>query len=97
MLDPHRPCLYHPSDRAVDGTTAAECGLRRYTGKVAKRPQGEPDSDGISAAHALVRRDGLWHLVYAGVNEAHNHRHSHGTPTRTVMHATCEGLWEEAP
>jgi hypothetical protein len=235
VLDPHRPCLYHPSDRAVDGTTAAECGLQRYAGKVATRPEGEPsaparlvsndatnvyrlpdgtfemysvglievakddpryiahdnaagslrvidrytstdgldwtdrrrvlvpdaqdpidqqfyylavthtpqgrvgmlghyrvaaqtvdleacvstdgitwerphrrgwiprgepsepDSYGISAPHALVRRDGLWHLVYTGVNEAHNHRHSHGSPTRTIMHATCEGLWEEAP
>ena len=232
VLDPHRPCLYHPADRAVDGATAAEAGLSRSAKKVATRPDneppaparlvsndatnvyrladgtfemysvalvevakddpryiahdnaagwvrvidrytsarrpeldgpparararrpgpvdqqfyylsvthtprgrvgmlghyrveaqtmdleacfsadgitwqrdqrrpwiprgepGEPDSYGIYAPHALVQRDGLWHLFYTGVNEAHNHKHSHGPPTRVVMHATCENLWE---
>jgi hypothetical protein len=60
----------------------------RRRGRIPRGEPGEPDSYGISAPHALVRRDGLWHLVDTGVNEAHNHRHSHGTPTRTVMHAT---------
>ncbi len=232
VLDPHRPCLYHPADRAVDGATAAEVGLSRYAKKVATRPDheppatarlvsndatnvyrlpdgtfemysvalvevakddpryishdnaagwirvidrytsadglawtdrrrvlvpdaqdpvdqqfyylsvthtsrgrvgmlghyrvqaqtmdleacfsadgiawqrdqrrawivrgepGSPDSYGIYAPHALVQRDGLWHLFYNGVNEAHNHKHAHGPPTRVVMHATCESLWE---
>jgi len=232
VLDPHRACLYHPSDRAVDGPTAAAAGLRRLAKKVAIRPDneppapvrlvsndatnvyrlpdgtfemysvalievpkddpryiahdnaagwirvidrytsgdgldwtdrrrilapdandpvdlqfyylsvthtprgrigmlghyrveaqtmdlevcfsadgitwqrnqrrawiprgkpGEPDSYGIYAPHALVYRDGLWHLFYTGVNDAHNHKHSHGPPTRVVMHATCENLWE---
>ncbi|MBM3858401.1 MAG: hypothetical protein FJ395_01975 [Verrucomicrobia bacterium] len=231
VLDPHRPCLYHPSDRAVDGRTAAEAGLSRLAKKVATRPDneppapvrlvsndatnvyrlpdgtfemysvalievpkddpryiahdnaagwirvidryastdgldwtnrrrilvadandpvdqqfyylsvthtprgrigmlghyrvqaqtmdlevcfsadgitwqrdqrrawiprgepGEPDSYGIYAPHALVQRAGLWHLFYTGVNDAHNHKHSHGPPTRVVMHATCENLW----
>jgi hypothetical protein len=60
-------------------------------------PRGEPgapDSYGIYAPHALVQRDGLWHLFYTGVNEAHNHKHSYGPPTCVVMHATCESLWE---
>lgn len=233
VVDPHRPCLYHPADRAVDGATALEAGLSRYAKKQSSRPEGEPpataalvsndatnvyrlpdgsfemysvalvevpkddpryiahdnaagwvrvidrytsadglawterrrvlvpdgedpadqqfyylsvthtprgrvgmlghyrveaqtmdlegcfsedgihwerprrggwiargapgeaDSYGIYAPHALVERDGLWHLFYTGVNDAHNHQHSHGVPTRVVMHATCESLWED--
>lgn len=41
VLDPSHPCLYHPHDRAVDGKTAAEAGLRRLVGKAPGRPAGE--------------------------------------------------------
>ena len=42
VLDPHRPCLYHPVDRAVDGTEAATAGLTRYAKRKSNRPPGEP-------------------------------------------------------
>ncbi len=45
VLDPLRPCLYHPNDRAVDGTTAAAAGLTRLAKKVAAREDGEPAAD----------------------------------------------------
>lgn len=231
VIDPSRPCLYHPSDRAVDGATSAEAGLKKMTKKVAVRPDGEPPalarqvsndatnvyrlSDGtfemysvglievgkdhpgyvahdncagwirvidrytsadgldwtdrrriivpdaqdppdqqfyylsvthtrrgrigmlghyrvgaqtmdlepcfsedgiawrremrgawiprgqpgepdsymIHAPHCLVEHGGLWHLFYTGGNDAHNHKHSHGPPTRVVMHAICESPW----
>lgn len=54
---------------------------------------GEPDSYMVHAPHALVQSHGLWHLFYTGCNEAHNHKHSHGPPTRAVMHATSEKPW----
>lgn len=47
----------------------------------------------LHAPHALVQRNGLWHLFYTGGNFAHNHRHTHGpTETRAIMLATCERL-----
>jgi hypothetical protein len=55
---------------------------------------GQPDSYGIYAPHALVQHEGLWHLFYTGVNEAHNGAHAHGPPTQAVMHATCDSLWQ---
>ena len=42
VLDPLRPCLYHPHDRAVGGAAAAEAGLGRLRGKVARPMSGEP-------------------------------------------------------
>jgi hypothetical protein len=42
VLDPLHPCLYHPNDRAVGGTAAAETGLRRLAAKVARPEPGEP-------------------------------------------------------
>lgn len=42
VLDPLRPCLYHPHDRAVDGGAAAKAGLKRLAGRISKRPDGEP-------------------------------------------------------
>lgn len=48
----------------------------------------------LHAPHAMVQRDGLWHLFYTGGNFAHNHRDTHGpTETRAIMLATCERLW----
>lgn len=37
-----RPCLYHPSDRAVDGEAAAAAGLSRRRDNRAQRVAGEP-------------------------------------------------------
>jgi hypothetical protein len=49
----------------------------------------------LHAPHAMVRRDGRWHLFYTGGNFAHNHRGTHGSAeTRAVMLATCESLWK---
>ncbi len=42
VLDPRRPCLYHPFDRAVDGKVAAAAGLKRLAGRKSNRPEGEP-------------------------------------------------------
>lgn len=53
-----------------------------------------PASYMLHAPHALVQRDGNWWLFYTGGNFAHNHRHSHGTPDRAIMLATCEALWQ---
>lgn len=47
----------------------------------------------LHAPHALVQRDGLWHLFYTGGNFAHNHKDSHGDETRAIMLATAEKLW----
>ncbi|MGV3659046.1 MAG: hypothetical protein ACO1TE_02645 [Prosthecobacter sp.] len=47
----------------------------------------------LHAPHALVRRDGLWHLFYTGGNFSHNHKDAHGMPDRAIMLATCEKLW----
>lgn len=76
---------------SVDGIRWERSRRRAW---ITRGEPGEPDSYGIYAPHALAPRDGLWHLFYTGVNEAHNHKHSHGPPTRVVMHATYDGLWE---
>ena len=54
---------------------------------------GEPDCYGIYAPHALVPHEDRWHLIYTGVNVAHNNKHSHGDPTAVIMHATCDSIW----
>jgi len=49
----------------------------------------------LHAPHAMVQRNGLWHLFYTGGNFAHNHQEIHGpTESRAVMLATCQGLWK---
>lgn len=48
----------------------------------------------LHAPHAMVQRDGRWHLFYTGNNFAHNHRTSHGPEARAVMLATCDSLWK---
>lgn len=69
-----------------------------------QRPQRKPwiprDAPGATVAsymlhapHAMVRRDGLWHLFYTGGNFAHNHRDEHGKPDRAIMLATCADVW----
>lgn len=51
-----------------------------------------PDSYGLYAPHSLVRREGRWHLFYTGVNDAHNHKDSHGEATRVVLHTTIDSI-----
>jgi len=47
----------------------------------------------LHAPHAMVQRDGLWHLFYTGGNFSHNHRDSHGeAEVRAIMLATTERL-----
>jgi hypothetical protein len=52
-----------------------------------------PDSYGAYASHNMVYHGGKWHLFYTGVNDAHNHKDSHGTPTRAVLHTTTDRIW----
>lgn len=48
----------------------------------------------LHAPHAMVQRDGRWHLFYTGGNFSHNHRDVHGSAeTRAVMLSTCDALW----
>lgn len=66
------------------------------------RPWITRDTPGTTAAsyllhtpHAMVQRDGRWHLFYTGGNFSHNHRDVHGSAeTRAIMLATCESLWK---
>ncbi len=51
------------------------------------------DSYILHSPHSLVQRDGKWWLFYTGGNFSHNHRDSHGDPTRAVMLATAESIW----
>lgn len=49
----------------------------------------------LHAPHAMVKRDGRWHLFYTGGNFSHNHRDVHGgVEARAIMLATCESLWK---
>lgn len=52
-----------------------------------------PDCLGIYGNHSLVRRGGLWHLFYTGVNHTHNGKQTHGPARQVVMHATTESIW----
>lgn len=52
-----------------------------------------PDCYGIYGNSSLIFHDGLWHLFYTGVNDAHNHKHSYGKARQVVMHATTESIW----
>lgn len=73
VLDPHGPCLYHPSDRAVDGEAATEAGLGRFARRSSRRPEGEPASPArlISNDAANVYRlaDGRYEMYSVGLIE----------------------------
>lgn len=51
------------------------------------------DSYGIYASHNLVQHGGQWHLFYTGMNDAHNHKDSHGPATRAILHTAIDTLW----
>ena len=88
--DPHRPCLYHPSDRAVAGEAAAEAGLARFAGKESNRPQGEPPAPArlISNDATNVYRlpDGRYEMYSVGLIDV-----PEGDP-RYVAHDNAAGL-----
>ena len=65
----------------------------RRSAWLARGDPGQPDSYGIYAPHSLVHSADRWHLLYTGVNTAHNGRHSHGPPRTVVMHATTGSIW----
>ncbi len=73
VLDPLRPCLYHPADRAVDGKTAAEVGLKRMAGKKAAPVQGEPlATPGLvsnDATNVYQLADGTFEMYSVGLVE----------------------------
>lgn len=52
VVDPLRPCIYHPSDRAVDGAAAVAAGLSRFAKRKAAPVNGEP-----LAPAALISND----------------------------------------
>ncbi|MDQ3625208.1 MAG: hypothetical protein M3463_22470 [Verrucomicrobiota bacterium] len=52
VVDPLRPCIYHPSDRAVDGKAAVAAGLSRFAHRNAATLAGEP-----LAPPALISND----------------------------------------
>lgn len=60
---------------------------------ISRGKPGEPDCYGIYAPHALVNHDDRWHLLYTGVNSAHNGKRAYGDLTAVVMHATCDSIW----
>ena len=70
-LDPHRPCLYHHSDRAVAGEAAAEAGLTRLARKASDPAPGEPSAPArlISNDAADVYRlpDGRYEMYSVGL------------------------------
>lgn len=46
----------------------------------------------LHAPHAMVEKDGRWHLFYTGGNFAHNHLDSHGPPNRGIFLSTLDRL-----
>lgn len=73
VLDPGRPCLYHPGDRAVDGKTAAEAGLSRMAKKVSTRPADEPAAPALlisnDATNVYQLPDGRFEMYSVGLVE----------------------------
>ncbi len=73
VLDPLRPCLYHPADRAVDGKTAAAVGLKRLAAKKASPLEGEPlATPGLvsnDATNVYQLDDGTFEMYSVGLVE----------------------------
>ncbi|MFV1969138.1 MAG: hypothetical protein ACC628_27265 [Pirellulaceae bacterium] len=74
VIDPWRPCLYHPFDRAVDGKQAAAAGLNRLAHRKSQRPAGEPAAQArlISNDATNVYRldDGTYEMYSVALMEA---------------------------
>lgn len=60
---------------------------------VARGQKSDPDSYGVYAPHGLVEHDGEFHLVYTGVNYAHNEKDTNGPPRTVILHATTPSIW----
>jgi hypothetical protein len=73
VLDPHRPCLYHPADRAVSGEALAEIGLKRMAKKASTRPEGEPAASvkllSNDATNVYQLPDGRFEMYSVGLVE----------------------------
>ena len=89
VIDPSRPCIYHPADRAVDGKAAAEAGLRKKASQVSTRPDREPAALArqISNDATNVYRlpDGTFEMYSVGLAEVDK-----GQPGY-IAHDNCAG------
>jgi hypothetical protein len=70
VVDPLRPCLYHPNDRAVDG---AVTGLSQRSGKRAQLAEGEPAAESTlisnDATNIYQLADGSFEMYTVGLME----------------------------
>jgi hypothetical protein len=73
VVDPLRPCLYHPSERAVGGQAAEEAGLTRLAKKQARPEGGERLAPGRllsnDATNVYVRPDGRFEMYSVALLE----------------------------
>ncbi len=73
VLDPGRPVLYHPADRAVDGKAAVEAGLSRRARQVATKPDSEPLAPALlvsnDATNVYQLADGSFEMYSVGLVE----------------------------
>lgn len=73
VIDPHRACLYHPVDRAVDGPEAVAAGLTRYANRKSSGPPDEPPAPArlISNDATMVYRlpDGTFEMYSVALVE----------------------------
>lgn len=73
VLDPLRPCLYHPADRAVDGKVAVEVGLKRLAAKkaapVADEPLAPAGLVSNDATNVYQLADGTFEMYSVGLVE----------------------------
>jgi hypothetical protein len=73
IADPLRPCLYHPTDRAVDGKAASEAGLSRFAKRHAAPAAGEPLAPAAlisnDATNVYQLPDGTFEMYSVGLME----------------------------
>lgn len=73
VMDPLRPCLYHPGDRTVSGEAAAASGLSRLAKKQAKPEPNEPLAPASlitnDATNVYQLPDGSFELFTAALQE----------------------------
>lgn len=73
VVDPLRPCIYHPADRAVSGEAAAKAGLTRQAKRAAAPVSGEPQAEAAvivnDATNVYQLPDGSFELYSASLME----------------------------
>jgi len=73
VLDPLRPCIYHPNDRAVDGAAALEAGLTHFAKHQAAPVAGEPLAPAAllsnDATNVYQLPDGSFEMYSVGLME----------------------------